>query len=49
MQFHAFGGGSGKTLLVMHGMRCDWRKFREIFMPPEQDSGSTEKSEEDEG
>ena len=37
MQFHEFGDQGKKTLLVMHGMICDWRKFREIFMPLEQD------------
>jgi pimeloyl-ACP methyl ester carboxylesterase len=37
MQFHEFGDKGNKTLLVMHGMLCDWRKFREIFMPLEQD------------
>ena len=33
MQFHEYGEENRKTLLVMHGMLCDWRKFREIFMP----------------
>ena len=37
MQFHEYGDQGKKTLLVMHGMICDWRKFREIFMPLEQD------------
>ena len=37
MQFHEYGEKGKKTLLVMHGMICDWRKFREIFMPLEQD------------
>ena len=37
MQFHEFGDNRNPTLLVMHGMLCDWRKFREIFMPLEQD------------
>ena len=37
MQFHEYGAQGKKTLLVMHGMICDWRKFREIFMPLEQD------------
>ena len=36
MQFHEFGDNGNPTLLVMHGMLCDWRKFREIFMPLEQ-------------
>ena len=35
MQFHEYG--EGNPILVMHGMLCDWRKFREIFMPLEQD------------
>ena len=34
MQFHEYG--EGNPVLVMHGMICDWRKFREIFMPLEQ-------------
>ena len=37
MQFHEFGEEGKPTLLVMHGMLCDWRKFREIFMPLEYD------------
>ena len=37
MQFHEFGDKGDKTLLVMHGMLCDWRKFRELFQPLEQD------------
>ena len=37
MQFHEFGDEGKKTLLVMHGMICDWRKFRDIFQPLEQD------------
>lgn len=37
MQFQLFGDEGKRTLLVMHGMLCDWRKFREIFMPLEQD------------
>ena len=37
MQFHEFGNEGKKTLLVMHGMICDWRKFRDIFQPLEQD------------
>ncbi len=35
MQFHEFGNIENPTLLVMHGMLCDWRKFREVFMPLE--------------
>ena len=37
MQFHEYGDHNKRTLLVMHGMLCDWRKFREIFMPLEQE------------
>ena len=37
MQFHEYGDTGEKTLLVMHGMICDWRKFRELFMPLEQE------------
>ena len=37
MQFHEFGDKGNPTLLVMHGMLCDWRKFRELFQPLEQD------------
>ena len=37
MQFHEFGDNGNPKLLVMHGMLCDWRKFREIFMPLERD------------
>lgn len=27
MEFHTFGNKANKTLLIMHGMLCDWRKF----------------------
>ena len=37
MQFHEYGDTGKKTLMVMHGMICDWQKFRELFMPLEQD------------
>lgn len=37
MQFQVFGNEGKRTLLVMHGMLCDWRKFRKIFRPLEQD------------
>ena len=36
MQFHDFGKTTGKTVMVMHGMICDWQKFREIFKPLEE-------------
>ena len=38
MQFHEYGDIGKRTLLVMHGMSCDWHKFREIFKPLEQDN-----------
>ena len=31
MQFHEFAEEEKPTLLIMHGMLCDWRKFREIL------------------
>ena len=37
MQFHEFGEKGKPTLLIMHGMLCDWRKFRDLFQPLEQD------------
>ena len=37
MQFHEYGDHNKRTLLVMRGMLCDWRKFREIFMLLEQE------------
>ena len=37
MQFHEFGLKKGKTVLIMHGMICDWRKFQDIFRPLEDD------------
>ena len=37
MQFHECGNTERKTVMVMHGMLCDWRKFREIFRPLEND------------
>lgn len=37
MRFHEYGDTGKKTLLVMHGMLCDWRRFREIFKPLERD------------
>ena len=37
MQFHEYGSGDSRTLLIMHGMICDWRRFRELFQPLEQD------------
>lgn len=35
MQFHAFGDKKNKSILALHGMLCDWRKFRELLMPLE--------------
>lgn len=37
MQFHEYGDKVKETVLVMHGMLCDWKEFREIFKPLEQD------------
>ena len=37
MQFHEYGSEDSRTLLIMHGMICDWRRFRELFQPLEQD------------
>ena len=36
MQFHEYGDKEKRTVIVMHGMICDWHKFREIFKPLEQ-------------
>ena len=33
MEFHTFGNRGGKTLLLMHGMLCDWAKFHELLKP----------------
>ncbi len=35
MQFHAFGDKKNKRVLALHGMLCDWRKFRELLRPLE--------------
>ena len=37
MQFHDFGKTTNKTIMVMHGMICDWQKFREIFKSLEEE------------
>ena len=37
MQFHEYGDNDKNTIMVVHGMICDWRKFREIFKTLEQD------------
>ena len=37
MQFNEFGNISGKKVMVMHGMLCDWRRFREIFRTLEEE------------
>ena len=37
MQFHEYGDKEKQTVLVMHGMLCDWQEFRKIFKPLEQD------------
>ena len=36
MQFHAFGDKKNKTILALHGMLCDWQKFRELLKPLEE-------------
>ena len=36
MQFHEYGDNDKNTIMVVHGMICDWRKFREIFKTLEQ-------------
>lgn len=36
MQFHAFGDIQKKKILALHGMLCDWRKFRELLRPLEE-------------
>ena len=35
MQFHEFGDKNNKSILVLHGMLCDWDKFRNILCPLE--------------
>jgi pimeloyl-ACP methyl ester carboxylesterase len=37
MQFHAFGNKENKTVLALHGMICDWQKFRELLKPLEEE------------
>ena len=36
MQFHAFGDKNNKSFLALHGMLCDWQKFRELLKPLEE-------------
>ena len=36
MQFHVFGDKNNKSLLALHGMICDWHKFRELLKPLEE-------------
>ena len=35
MQFHAYGNKDNKSVLMLHGMLCDWQKFRELLKPLE--------------
>lgn len=35
MQFHEYGSKDNKTILLLHGMLCDWAKFRELLKPLE--------------
>lgn len=36
MQFHPFGDKNNKCILALHGMLCDWRKFRDLLKPLEE-------------
>lgn len=36
MQFHEYGNKGNKSILMLHGMLCDWRKFRELLKPLEE-------------
>ena len=36
MQFHEYGNKGNKTILMIHGMLCDWQKFRELLKPLEE-------------
>ena len=36
MQFHSYGDKKNKTILALHGMLCDWQKFRELLKPLEE-------------
>ena len=38
MQFHPFGDKNNKCILALHGMLCDWRKFRDLLKPLEESS-----------
>ena len=31
MQFHEYGNKDNQSILMLHGMLCDWRKFRELL------------------
>ena len=35
MEFHAYGDISNRKVLLLHGMLCGWRKFRELLCPLE--------------
>lgn len=36
MLFHLYGDKKNKTILALHGMLCDWQKFRELLKPLEE-------------
>ena len=36
MQFHAYGNKENKKILALHGMLCDWQKFRGLLKPLEE-------------
>ena len=36
MQFHSYGDKKNKAILALHGMLCDWLKFRELLKPLEE-------------
>ena len=36
MEFHAFGDKNRRTVMIIHGMLCDWQKFHELLMPLEE-------------
>ena len=35
MQFHTYGNARNIKVLLLHGMLCDWQKFRELLKPLE--------------
>ena len=36
MEFHTFGDEDNKKVLLLHGMLCDWKKFRDLLKPLEE-------------